>query len=68
MAKYKVTLTTVVDFAVTVEADDEEKAIDKAYALAPGEAYGPDPRTMYALDLNSEWQLREPHVREITEE
>lgn len=65
MAKYKVTLTTVLSYTAEFEAEDEDHAIEAAYQSAPSEAHGPDPQTMYALDVNEAWQLHEPEVEEI---
>lgn len=65
MAKFKVTLTTVLSYTVEVEADDEDTAIEVAYGMAPREAYGPNPQTQYTLDVNETWQLNEPEVEEI---
>ncbi len=38
-ARYRVSLVTLADFTVTVEADSEEDAIGKAHELAPYEVY-----------------------------
>lgn len=68
MAKYKVVLTTVASFTTVVEAEDEEQAIEAAYDLAPRDVYGPNPQTMYAVDVNETWQLREPEADLVTED
>ena len=61
--KYDVTLATVASLTVTVEAGDEEAAIDAAYDRAREVSAAWLPFSDASLDLNEEWQLQEPTVK-----
>lgn len=65
---YKITLTTVASITVTVQTDDEDRAVDVAYERGREFAgywhSGPD----WTADINDEWQLREPEIVEVSDE
>lgn len=69
MAKYKVMLTTVADFTIGVDADDEEQAVEAAYDKAPAEVCGHCSGwgEAWSLTLNDAWQLHEPEVEKQPE-
>lgn len=64
MTTYRVYLQQMAGTAVTVEADDEDQAIDKAYDNAPSglcaqcAGFGQSP----GIDLSGDWQLDEVTV------
>lgn len=67
MATFKVTLSTVISYTATVEADDEDQAIETADGRAKefGGYYHRTPNLKDSVDINNEWQFEEPEVKEI---
>jgi len=63
--KYEITLTTVASITVTVEADDEDVALDQAYDTAKEFSSQYHAGHNWTADLNEEWQLHEAEVREV---
>jgi hypothetical protein len=64
MPRFKVTLTTVADLTVEVEAVDEESALDVAYKRGDEFAAQAHRGTDYVVALNDAWDLREPEVED----
>ncbi len=65
MPRYKVTLTTVAEITVEVDATDDDHAIDQAVGTAKefGDQYHAGPG--WVVDVNNEWQQGETQVEEI---
>ncbi len=65
MPRFKVTLTTVAEITVEVDATDEDHAIDQAVDAAKefGDQHHAGPG--WVVDVNNEWQQDETRVEEI---
>lgn len=59
---YKVTLTTVASITVTVDADNEDAALDVAHERGDEFAAQYHAGHDWTVDINTEWQLHEPTV------
>lgn len=67
-SKYKITLTTVASVTVTVNADDEDSALDQAHDAAREFSGQWHAGHNWVADLNEEWQLNEPEVARLAAE
>jgi hypothetical protein len=67
MARYTVALTTTASLYVTVEADNEEAAVDAAHEAAPSEvcAQCSGWNEDYDLELSGEWELADVATEEV---
>jgi len=67
MATYTVTLSTVVSYTATVEADSEEQATEIADRRAKefGFYHHRTPGLKDWVDVNNEWQYEDPQVEEV---
>lgn len=65
MPKFQVTLATVVSITATVEADDEDTAVDDALKSARGFSGQWHAGHNWTADFNDEWQYEEPKVTEL---
>jgi hypothetical protein len=63
--KYEITLTTVASVTVTVEAENEDIALNRAHDAAREFSGQYHQGRDWRADLNEEWQLEEPNVREV---
>ena len=61
--KFKVTLSTIADITIDVDAEDEESAIDAAYDVARG-VTGQIGHN-WTVGYNQEWQYAEPVAKEV---
>lgn len=63
--KYKITLSTIASVTATVEAEDEDIALEKAVKSArefSGQLHeGAD----WTADFNEEWQYGDPEIAEV---
>ncbi len=60
--KFKVTLITVADLTMEVDATDEDAALDAAYERARDFAAQRHGGHDYEVSINDAWDLREPEV------
>lgn len=67
MARYKVTLSTVVSVVAEVEAGDEDEASDAAFKIAKN--WGSQLHRVSSMkayvDVNNEWQYEDPEIKEL---
>jgi hypothetical protein len=65
MPKFRITLTTVADLTMEVEANDEEVALDVAYNRAEEFADQRHGGNDYTVTINDIWALRNPKVKKL---
>ncbi len=65
MPKFQITLSTVASITVTVNADDEDDALEAAYEAARqfSDEYHAGPN--WSVAVNEAWQYEEPEVKRI---
>ncbi len=65
MPKFQIILTTVASITVTVEAEDEDTALDRAHDAGAEFANQYHSGADWVADVNGEWQFQEPEVKEV---
>jgi hypothetical protein len=64
--KYQITLSTVASVTVTVDANDEDAALDQAHDAALEFSGQYHSGHNWVGELNDEWQYEEPEIKEIS--